>query len=321
MSEYSQKELLQMASRWMPSLKQNRELKVHTDTSDYFRVDYGDIVLLDERPYLIRQCAREGRFGLEDDVKFWVKRSIDLLDGSPCIIKLVFYEKFSARIGSIEFDCFRSPRKEARILELVNDHKNFMHGFSVIDDHDNIVRILQVIHGKPLSRWIDELDLDHETYWHTCFSSVLKHFIDSVSAIQFLHDRGEKHGDIRRDHIFVDRKSSVYRWIDFDINYRHRENIYGYDLFGLGNILIYLAGKGDALISELQKNGHRVATSLSPADVNIVFRNRVANLRKLYPYIPQRFNRILMHFSKEANRFYEHTRQLLEDLSACRDLL
>lgn len=128
MSVYNHENLFQMASRWIPSLKEGQTLKVHTDTSDYFKVDYGDIVLLDERPYLIRQCAREGRFGLEDDVKFWVKRSIDLLDESPCIIKLVFYEKFTARVGGIEFDCFRSPRKEARILKLVKDHKNFMQG-------------------------------------------------------------------------------------------------------------------------------------------------------------------------------------------------
>ena len=45
--------------------------------------------------------------------------------------------------------------------------------------------------------------------------------------------QGEKHGDIRRDHIIIDRESGNYRWIDFDFNYRHRENIYGYDLFGI----------------------------------------------------------------------------------------
>jgi hypothetical protein len=37
-------------------------------------------------------------------------------------------------------------------------------------------------------------------------------------------------------------------------------------------------------------------------------------LKKVYPYIPESLNRILMHFSIGANWFYEHVDQLLEDL-------
>jgi hypothetical protein len=44
----------------------------------------------------------------------------------------------------------------------------------------------------------------------------------------------------------------------------------------------------------------------------------VANLRKVYPYIPEALNKILLHFSKGANYFYENTGQLIEDLEAYR---
>ena len=108
-----------MASRWLPISRDSHVFRIHTDTTDYFRVEYGDVVLLGDRPYLIRHNAKEGRFGLDDEVKFWVKRAIDLNSGSPKIIKLVFYEKFMAHIGGIAFECYRSPRKEARILDLV----------------------------------------------------------------------------------------------------------------------------------------------------------------------------------------------------------
>ena len=37
---------------------------------------------------------------------------------------------------------------------------------------------------------------------------------------------------------------------------------------------------------------------LSEDDVNIVFHNRVANLKKVYPYIPDSLNRVLMHFCR-----------------------
>jgi hypothetical protein len=98
----------------------------------------------------------------------------------------------------------------------------------------------------------------------------------------------------------------------------HRENIYGYDLFGLGNILIFLAGKGDVLLQDLRDRNHPALTSLCEEDLNIVFNHRVADLRKVYPYLPEALNKILLHFSKGANYFYENTGQLIEDLEAYR---
>ena len=64
----------------------------------------------------------------------------------------------------------------------------------------------------------------------------------------------------------------------------------------------------------MRKRGHPALQALTPEDVNIVFNNRVANLKKIYPYIPEALNRILLHFSKGANWFYENTAQLLDDL-------
>ncbi len=80
-----------MAARWLPLSQGSRRFRIHTDTTDFFRVEYGDVVILGDRPYLIRHNAKEGRFGVDDEVKFWVKRSIDLKSGSLKIIKLVFY--------------------------------------------------------------------------------------------------------------------------------------------------------------------------------------------------------------------------------------
>jgi hypothetical protein len=50
-----------------------------------------------------------------------------------------------------------------------------------------------------------------------------------------------------------------------------------------------------------------------------VFHNRVANLKKIYPYIPESLNRVLMHFSAGAQVYYEKTEELLEDLGEARE--
>ncbi|MBL7178798.1 MAG: hypothetical protein ISS65_01115 [Desulfobacterales bacterium] len=302
--------------RLFPNLPENRVVEIHTDTTEFFQVGYDDVVVLGEKIYLVRHNAKEGRFGLDDEEKFWVKRAFDLQDGSRKILKLVFHERFTARIGDIEFECFRSPRKEGRILELVRNHKNFMHGYATTDEKGNIVRVLDFIYGKPLSIMVEDIELDHETYFNLQYPAIVKNFIECIRAIRFLHEHEEKHGDIRRDHVIVDRESGHYRWIDFDFNYHQRENIYSYDLFGLGNILMFLVGKGDVLMPNLRREKHPALDRIQADDENVVFHNRIANLKKIYPYIPESLNRILLHFSKGANWFYETTDQLLEDLES-----
>ena len=154
-----------MVRRWFPNASFARPIEIHRDTTDFFRVGYDDVVVLNGKAYLIRHNAKEGRFGLDDEEKFWVKRAFDLRDGSRKILKFVFHERFAARIGDIVFECYRSPQKEARILKLVGAHKNFMHGYATTDAKGNIVRVLDFIYGKPLSIMVEDIRLDHEAYF------------------------------------------------------------------------------------------------------------------------------------------------------------
>jgi hypothetical protein len=314
----SREHLIEKAAAWMPRGWAGAQMRIHTDASDFFAVGYGDILQLGSHAYLIRNSAREGRFGLEDEVKHWVKRAIALESGEMCIVKLLYYEKFTTQIGGITFECFRSARKEARILDLVHEHPNFMHGVTLPDEKGNPVRILEVISGRTLADHITDRTQDHETYFYETLPGIIDKFLECIEAVRFLHDHREKHGDIRRDHILVDSHSGRYRWIDFDYNYRHRENIYGYDLFGLGNILAFIIGKGDVRLGDLKQKTPELLERLTEADLNIVFRNRVVNLKKIYPYIPTSLNQILLHFSRGTHWFYEHTGQLINDLESVR---
>jgi hypothetical protein len=305
-----------LAQEWIPSGAPAPALRLFRDTSDFYDIEYGDVVVLEDRPFLVRHNAKEGRFGIDDEVKFWVKRAVDLTDGRRKFLKLVFYEKFMTRVGAVEFECFRSPKKEARILELTAGHPHFMQGYAARDARGNVVRVIDHIYGPSLLAHVEALRrrVDHAAYFHEHLPGILARFRPAVEAIRFLHDHGEKHGDIRRDHVLIDRDTGLFRWIDYDYNYRHRENIYGYDLFGLGNILIFLVGGGDVLLQDLADAKHPAREALEAADLNIVFHHRVANLQKVYPYIPTDLNRVLLHFSQGCQRFYEHTGQLLDDL-------
>ncbi len=317
---YAEKKLLRMIRRWVPRERVPKRVRVK-DTADFFRVDYDDVVFLNDIPYFVRNNEREGRFGLEDEQKFWVKRSINLHTGEVKILKWVFRERFNSKIGNLVFECVRSPQKEARILELVRGRPDFMQGGTVSDSSGNPLRVLDYIRGKTLAELTLSLGKDHEDFFYNDYPALLDEYRGIVEAIRFLHENNEKHGDIRRDHLIKDRSTGRYRWIDFDFNYRHGESRFGYDLFGLGNILIFITGRGDVNTHRLLRDDPDALARLTEGDVNIVFHNRVANLKKIYHYIPEQLNRILMHFSAGAEIYYEDTRELLEDLGEARERL
>jgi hypothetical protein len=317
--EYSQDELREMISSWLAPSRVPERVRIITDTSNFFGVDFDDVLILDGRPYLIRHCAREGRFTIEEQPKFWVRRAIDLTDGSKKVIKMVFHEKFTTDVGGLTFECFRSPKKEARILDLVRGHQKFMQGFSVKDTSGNIVRIIDYIPGSTIADRILEKAKGHEEYYYDDFPDIFNEFILLVEAIKFLHDNAEKHGDIRRDHIIYGNSDGIYRWIDFDFNYWHRDNMFSYDISGLGNVLIYLAGKGDVTAWQLNEDAPEILEKLDEDDMNMVFRHRVANLQKVYPYINNQLAFVLKHFSTGADTFYYDTGEFLDNLYEARE--
>jgi hypothetical protein len=315
---YTEKELLRMIRKWVPRERVPKRALVK-ETADFFRVDYDDIVILDGVPYFVRNNEREGRFGIDDEQKFWVKRVRNLLNGEVKILKWVFKERFEAKIGNLVFECVRSPQKEARILELVLGRPDFMQGTTVLDSSGSQLRILDYIKGKTLGQLTLGMGRGHEDFFYNHYPALLDEFIQITEAIRFLHENDEKHGDIRRDHIIKDISTGRYRWIDFDFNYRHGESRFGYDLFGLGNVLLFITGRGDVTTYRLLHEAPDLLDRLTEDDVNIVFHNRVNNLRKIYPYVPEKLNRVLMHFSMGAPLYYEETKELLEDLGEARE--
>ena len=180
------------------------------------------------------------------------------------------------------------------------------------------MRILDIVPGKRLDEKIEALEMPHRDYFHDHFPEVLERFIEACQAIKWLHDRGEKHGDIRRDHLYVLRDTGRYCWIDFDYTFDFQESPFGLDLFGLGNIIQFLVGMGQHTTQALTPSQRAI---IDANDCSIMVPNRVVNLKKLFPYIPERLNNILLRFSLAAEVYYDTTAELIDDLSRARDAL
>lgn len=292
--------------------------RIVTDTTDFTSIDYGDVINIGGKHYMVLRDEMERRFGLED-FKFWVKRCKCLETGESAILKLVFHEEFTQQIGPTTVRSFRSETKEARILDLVRNDPRFMHGFSVKDEAGNLVRVLEIVRGKRMDVAIGNLPGTHLDYFQDHMRTMLQHFIVGCEAIQFLHEHGERHGDVRRDHLWLEAGTNTVRWIDFDYAYETHANPFALDLFGLGNGLLFVVGK--QVYNPALYEGMDGTADIVPTDFSLIFRNRLVNLRRLFPYIPQELNDVLMHFAAGSEVFYESVEEFLEDLVPCLDYL
>jgi hypothetical protein len=57
-----------------------------------------------------------------------------------------------------------------------------------------------------------------------------------------------------------------------------------------------------------------VKNTLSADDASAFYEHRIMNLQKLFPYIPDRLNDILMHFAVNTDRFYTSINHIVADL-------
>ena len=304
--------IYEQARRFAPQSPLERLVLV-SDTTNYMAIDRGHVVDLEGHLFLVRGNEREGRFGIDDQPKFWVKRAIDLQTGKLHILKLVFQEEFRAQVGSLQVRCVRSPEKEGRVLELTRGDPRFMQGRTARDARGNLVRIIVYITGVDLLHHVHSLPARHEEYFHSHFPAILANTVESLRGIQRLHEAGLCHGDIRNDHLILERSTGQFKWIDFDLN----QDFADFDIWSAGNILHYVVGRGFVTFREAIQASPSLDGRLSDEDASVFFPHRVMNLRKIFAYVPPKLNDILLRFSAGARVFYDTMSQLADDLSEC----
>jgi serine/threonine protein kinase len=308
----SELERIESRIRELTGWRTYRRPNIITDTSDWMRILRGDVLRLEGHDFLIEGHRYESRFGIGDQPKYWVFGAIDLETGEKKILKMVFLEEFHVHIGIFKIRCFRSPEKESKVLEMVRNDRRFMQGYTALDEKSNRIRILDYIRGESMFQRIYNIQKSHEQYFHEDLPPILYRLIDCMEAIQFLHDRGTCHGDIRNDHIIIDADTGEYRWIDFDLC----QHVSDFDVWSMGNILNYVVGKGInsfQIVLKSDQFSEKVKKSLHAGDASAFYEYRVMNLQKLYPYISDNLNDILMHFAFKPKGTYGTVREMIGD--------
>lgn len=286
--------------------------KIVTDTTDCMRIERGHVIRIGGRDFVVEGNRHETRFGIADQPKYWVFGAMDLETAQKMILKTVFHEEFTVHIGVFKIRCYRSPQKEAEVLELVRGDLRFMQGYTELDDSENHVRIIDFIKGPSIFQHVYNNSGNHEQYFHEDLPGILYKLVDSMEAIKYLHDNGTCHGDIRNDHIIIERETGEYRWIDFDLN----QHVSDFDVWSMGNILNYVVGQGINSFHVVLKGDNfsdSVKNSLRSEDGSAFYEYRIINLQKLFPYIPRRLNNILMHFAIKPCGSYATMDELLDD--------
>jgi tRNA A-37 threonylcarbamoyl transferase component Bud32 len=289
--------------------------RIFEDTSSYMSIYGGCVLRLDGNDYFVLGDTREGRFGIDDQPKVWVKYALDLTTGDHKIIKLVFYEEFEMEYGFLKLRFRRNPEKESEILESMRGHDRFMQGFTVIDPAGNRVRIIDFIRGKTLYGVLRHLEMDHEQYMHERLPGIMREVIACIEALAELHRRGLHHGDVRNDHIIAEARTGRFTWIDFDFQVNYSD----YDVWSMGNVLTFVVGNGLHTFRGVQREPKlypHLTGELDEDDAILLSKHRIANLRKLFPYLSAELNEVLLRFSCGASYFYEDLESQLADLRA-----
>jgi len=193
-----------------------------------------------------------------------------------------------------------------------------MKGKDFKDVKGNNIRVLDVVRGKHFLSYIDSFRMTYDHYFNTVLPDILHKLVDVFKAINFLHINGYRHGDIRNDHLYIERETGNFIWIDFDYDFEATENPFSLDIFGLGTILSYAIGKGFHTVHMIINDPHTYGTLLdhiSEDDFSLLDQTMFLNLKKLYPIIPRPLNDILMHFSKSTDIYYEFVDEIIEDLN------
>jgi len=290
--------------------------KIFEDTSSYMNIVGGSVVRIGGNDYYIVTDARENRFGVDDQPKFWVKFALDLTTGTRKVIKLVFFEEFIADIGMVRIRCKRNPQKEAEFLDAVRDNPRFMQGISITDPVGNLVRVIDVISGCSMYHYLSDLEMTHEAYFFDLLPGIMKEVMACIDALAAIQRQGLHHGDVRSDHIWIEHGTNRFAWIDFDYEVSHTD----YDLWSMGNLIIRVLGKDVHRVRDIKRRPldyPLCRETIHSEDMVLLYNDRIANVRKLYPYIPKELNDIVMRFSVGATDFYFSLEELSEDLHAC----
>lgn len=165
--------------------------------------------------YLAHRNARpRGCFGLEDEIKFWVKRGRGL-DTEVRLREDPFHERFDAVLGDVTIEC-RPSRKESAPPGTGQGSPALHARLHPARRQDSPIRVLQIIRGKAAPPPSRSLAMDHAVFFRTepAAGSTSTHRLRAshrLSARAF----GEawRH---RRDHVIQDAETGLCRWIDFD---------------------------------------------------------------------------------------------------------
>lgn len=303
----------ELVAKFQPGLALHRFGHVVEDTSEFMSIGPGDVISVNGYNYLVHRDAVE-RGSAYKDTKFWVKKCMELETGAPKLLKLVFHESFHLQYGNVRIKCYRSPQKEARMLDIVHGDIRYMQGCTARDTAGNPVRIIDIISGRRIDMVVASINTDHVNYFENHFPPLFSQFIEACRAIHDLHTQDEIHGDINLDHLMREHSTGNLRWIDFDYAYEASANPFALDLFGLGRILACLVGKQLYTIHNLREGNFADSLSLTPADFSCVRKNEIMNLRVLFPYVPETLNRILLHFSRGAEICYDSVEEFIDEM-------
>ena len=206
-----------------------------------------------------------------------------------------------AQMGKME------ARRIKKLQERPIDH--FVNGQTFEDSKGNIVNIFEHIEGETLHEVIQGIKVGHREYFKDHFPDLALKLLDLARALQELHERLKiTHSDIHLKNIIIQDGTRKPFLIDYDFPIMSERYS---DIEELGLSLLDLALK-----STCAEGSHTLYDfpKLEFTGGELWDEEVILNARKIYSYIPEDINNILLRFADDCENRYKTASEFADDL-------
>lgn len=274
------------------------------------------------------------------------ERIYDELDAAHLFVRIVrtvgTREKRVLKVGptmdlaDTDEPSIKSAVKESEILRLVQGNRGFVQGVGRVPTGcDFVLCDMEYMEGPTLPEWIKSMPQDHKTYYRDMFPFLAARFADAARALHELHEAGRisqseygYHGDMGQgDCLIYDQSRSTLRWFDLNLVLLGDRNGVAEDINELGKIFRFIVGKRLHTVGTFAQHPELYPHArVRPADfsredlvdlgVDDLSLLPVVNLGKLFPYISDEVNALLMQFRGDGWDGFRSALELAEAIEA-----
>lgn len=256
---------------------------------------------------------KDKQFNILEWLRTSTYRAEDLESGKSVVLK---FQGKGKKCSGYERDFFAK----------VPSHDNIVRGYSLVDESGDILIVTEFTEGEKLQDYLSEFGVDHKRYFLESFPEILNNFMGAIRGVEHIVKNGF-YNEFAIYHIWIDKKTGRYILFDFDLpstelsKLQALKDLESSTISNIGGSLCEIVAPLGIYEYEAVHDEEMYFDELGITDADFNEYNLLVDLQKVYPYIPDELNKILLRFGRDASNPYTSISELYSDLESVVKLL